>query len=92
MCTVIGTANYCAHILFHNAYVGGPVTVLCTADDKIFLVTVLCNCALRDDGPVRAETCNSLCIFRHYCDINEVCAFVGLPCNSRVVMHGCAAW
>jgi hypothetical protein len=36
--------------------------------------TVLYNCALPDDGPIRSETCRSLCRFKHYCDCNEVCA------------------
>jgi hypothetical protein len=50
--------------------------------------TVLYNCALRDDGPVRPETCMSLCILKHYCDSNDVCVFVGLLCNNRIIMRG----
>ena len=38
--------------------------------------TVLYNFALPNDGPIRSETCRSLCILKHYCDSNEVCAFV----------------
>jgi len=38
--------------------------------------TVLYNCALLDDGTVRSETCRSLCMLKHYCYSNELCAFV----------------
>ena len=43
------------------------------------LTIVLCNCALTDDGAVMPARFRS--------DINEVSAFVGLRCNSCVVMH-----
>ena len=41
----------------------------------------LCNCSLPDDGPVRLETCSSLSLLKHLCDVNEVCASVGSHCN-----------
>jgi hypothetical protein len=30
----------------------------------------------------------AVCMLKHYCDSNEVCAFVGLRCGNGVVMHG----
>jgi len=51
--------------------------------------TVLYNCALPDDGPLRSETCRSLCLLKHYCDSNEVCAFV---VYSVTIVSLCTEW
>jgi hypothetical protein len=44
------------------------------------------SCTLPDDGPVRAETCSSLCTLKYYCNYNEVCVFVGVHCNNFMVV------
>ena len=42
-----------------------------------FELTVVCNCVLRNGGPVRAKTCNSLC------DFNKIVwAFLRSNCNN----------
>ena len=48
------------------------------------LTIVLCYCALTDDGPVRPETCGNLGTLKYACNLNEVCAFVGLHCKTCV--------
>ena len=82
MCTVTGCSSYCAHILIHNAYNDEHTTVLHTEDNKV-LTTVSCHCTLPDDGPVRAETCSSLCILKHYCVCIWLVEFIANPqhCN-----------
>ena len=51
------------------------------------LTTVLCNCVLCHDRPVRPAMCRSLGISRHYCASNKICAFVGLQCNNCIKLH-----
>jgi hypothetical protein len=49
---------------------------------------VLCNCELPDDGPVKPDTCIGTDVLKHYCNSNEVCAYVGLQYNNLIIMHG----
>jgi hypothetical protein len=48
---------------------------------------VLCNTALPNDLPVMPETCRSVHILKHYCYLNQVCAFVHLNHNIWIIMH-----
>ena len=54
---------------------------------KGILSIVLRNCALPEEGSVRPETFNSLCVLKYCCDLNEVCAFVGLQCNKNILLQ-----
>ena len=48
--------------------------------------TILGNCALPDDGPVRHKTCSSLRIVKDYCNFNEVCALFVDTVNRHLLL------
>ena len=60
-----------------------------TTCKHLIVITIMYDCALVDDGPVRPKLRSSLGILNHYCNSNEVCVpFVGVHCSSCIIMHG----